>query len=107
MAIRSAGSALLPVTLAALAAGKHVISDKPLAINSDEGRQLRDAAVAAKVGHVVTFNYRGSWGSPGHYSFANDLEDADAVLAYLENPANASRLGIDTNIPFVPSMIFK
>jgi predicted dehydrogenase len=50
----------LPVTLAALAAGKHVISDKPLAINSDEGRQLRDAAVAAKVGHVVTFNYRGN-----------------------------------------------
>jgi predicted dehydrogenase len=50
----------LPVTLAALAAGKHVISDKPLAINSEEGRQLRDAAVAAKVGHVVTFNYRGN-----------------------------------------------
>ncbi len=50
----------LPVTLAALAAGKHVIADKPLAINPTEGRQLRDAAVAAKVAHVVTFNYRGN-----------------------------------------------
>jgi predicted dehydrogenase len=50
----------LPVTLAALAAGKHVISDKPLALNPDEGRILRDAAVAAKVAHVVTFNYRGN-----------------------------------------------
>jgi predicted dehydrogenase len=50
----------LPVTLTALAAGKHVISDKPLALNSTEARQLRDAAVAAKVAHVVTFNYRGN-----------------------------------------------
>ncbi|MHB1699917.1 MAG: Gfo/Idh/MocA family protein [Acidobacteriaceae bacterium] len=50
----------LPITLAALAAGKHVISDKPLAMNSEEGRKLRDAAVAAKVAHVVTFNYRGN-----------------------------------------------
>lgn len=50
----------LEVTLAALAAGKHVISDKPLAINSAEGKQLRDAAVKSGLGHVVTFNYRGN-----------------------------------------------
>lgn len=50
----------LPVTLAALAAGKHVISDKPLALNADEARQLRDAALAARVANVVTFNYRGN-----------------------------------------------
>jgi predicted dehydrogenase len=50
----------LPVTLAILKAGKHVISDKPLAMNSDEARQLRDAALAANVAHIVTFNYRGN-----------------------------------------------
>jgi predicted dehydrogenase len=50
----------LPVILAALAAGKHVISDKPLALNPHEGRTLLDAACAAKVAHVVTFNYRGN-----------------------------------------------
>jgi len=50
----------LPVTMAALAAGKHVISDKPLATNPTDGRAMRDAAVAAKVAHVVTFNYRGN-----------------------------------------------
>ncbi len=50
----------LEVTLAALSAGKHVISDKPLAINSAEGKTLRDAALKAGVGHVVTFNYRGN-----------------------------------------------
>ena len=49
-----------PVIMAALAAGKHVISDKPLAISPEQGRTLRDAALAAKVAHVVTFNYRGN-----------------------------------------------
>jgi pimeloyl-ACP methyl ester carboxylesterase len=46
--------------------------------------------------NAVTFNYRGSWGSPGSYKFAQNLEDADAVLAYLREPSNATRLGIDT-----------
>jgi len=45
--------------------------------------------------NAVTFNYRGSWGSPGVYRFAQNLEDADAVLAYLRDPANAARLGVD------------
>lgn len=46
--------------------------------------------------NAVTFNYRGSWGSPGQYRFAQNLEDADAVLAYLRTPAVAAQLGIDT-----------
>jgi pimeloyl-ACP methyl ester carboxylesterase len=46
--------------------------------------------------NAITFNYRGSWGSPGVYRFTQNLEDADAVLAYLRDPANATRLGIDT-----------
>ena len=48
------------VTLAALKAGKHVIADKPLARTREESRLLRDAARAAGVAHVVTFNYRGN-----------------------------------------------
>ncbi len=45
--------------------------------------------------NAVTFNYRGSWGSPGTFKFAQNPEDADAVLAYVEDPANAAALGID------------
>lgn len=45
--------------------------------------------------NAVTFNYRGSWGSPGTFSFAGDIDDAKAVLAYLRDPANAARLGVD------------
>ena len=45
--------------------------------------------------NAVTFNYRGSWGSPGAFRFAHNLQDADAVLAYLRDPANASKLRLD------------
>ena len=44
---------------------------------------------------AVAVNYRGSWGSPGAYRFAHNLEDAKAVLAYLRDPANAKALGVD------------
>jgi len=46
--------------------------------------------------NAITVSYRGSWGSPGEYRFGNNLEDADAVLAFLRDPANARSLGIDT-----------
>lgn len=46
---------------------------------------------------VITFNYRGSWGSPGDYRFAQNLEDAGAVLAFARDPANAAKLRIDPN----------
>lgn len=45
--------------------------------------------------NAVTFNYRGSWGSPGAFRFAQNVEDAAAVLAFLRDTANARRLGID------------
>jgi acetyl esterase/lipase len=45
--------------------------------------------------NAVTVNYRGSWGSPGTYSFAQNLDDAKATLAYLRIPENAAKLGID------------
>ncbi len=45
--------------------------------------------------NVVTFNYRGSWGSPGAFSFAHTLEDTAAVLAYVRAPDNAHALGVD------------
>ncbi|MGE7137499.1 Gfo/Idh/MocA family protein [Luteibacter sp. NPDC031894] len=47
------------VSLAALRAGKHVISDKPLATTMQEARELYEAARGANLAHVVTFNYRG------------------------------------------------
>jgi predicted dehydrogenase len=50
----------VPVTLAAITRGKHVVSDKPLAMTTDEARQLWQAANQAGIVHAVTFNYRGN-----------------------------------------------
>jgi pimeloyl-ACP methyl ester carboxylesterase len=47
--------------------------------------------------NAVTFNYRGSWGSPGVFTFAQSREDADAVLAFIRDPANAKRLNVDAS----------
>jgi len=47
--------------------------------------------------NAVAFNYRGSWGSPGSFRFAQNPEDAAAVLAFLRDPANAAKFGIDTS----------
>jgi predicted dehydrogenase len=49
-----------PVNAAALARGKHVISDKPLAATAAESRALLELARKAGVVHAVTFNYRGN-----------------------------------------------
>jgi uncharacterized protein len=59
--------------------------------NLDLAQALRRAGWNA-----VTFNYRGSWGSPGNFRFAQNPEDAAAVLEYLRMPSNAAALGIDT-----------
>jgi predicted dehydrogenase len=48
------------VISAALAKGKHVVSDKPLAATAAESRQLVEQAKRAGVVAAVTFNYRGN-----------------------------------------------
>jgi predicted dehydrogenase len=48
------------VTSAAIAKGKHVVSDKPLAMTSGESKKLLDQANKAGIVHAVTFNYRGN-----------------------------------------------
>ncbi|MBS0395472.1 MAG: alpha/beta fold hydrolase [Proteobacteria bacterium] len=58
--------------------------------NLDLAQAVRRAGWTA-----VTFNYRGSWGSPGRFSFMGNLDDAAAVLAYLRDPGHARELRID------------
>jgi predicted dehydrogenase len=49
-----------PVNAAAIAKGKHVISDKPLAMTAAEAKTLLEQATKAGIVHAVTFNYRGN-----------------------------------------------
>ncbi len=46
------------VNEAALAAGKHVLCEKPLGRNAAESRQMLEAARGADVKHMAAFNYR-------------------------------------------------
>src|SRR5262249_42235070 len=58
--------------------------------NLDLAQAVRRAGWVA-----ITFNYRGSWGSPGTFSFLGNIEDAAAVLAYLRDPHRAQSLRLD------------
>ena len=46
---------------------------------------------------VLYFNYRGSWGTPGDFSFSHGIEDVAAAIAYLRQPENARRLRLDSS----------
>ncbi|WP_174273177.1 alpha/beta fold hydrolase [Sphingomonas bacterium] len=56
------------------------------------------AQAARRAGwNVLTLHYRGSWGSPGTYSFAHCIEDGKAALAFLRAPqaVKAYRINVD------------
>ena len=47
--------------------------------------------------NVLTFTYRGAWGSPGAFSIAHAVEDAAAAMAYLQQPNVAAKYRVDTD----------
>src|SRR5207249_10331612 len=70
-----------PIARAAIAAGKHVLCEKPLAMSHGEAKQMAEAADKAGVRHMTAFTYRfvpalrylahllkrGDLGEPYHY----------------------------------------
>ncbi len=52
----------VPMTMAALEAGLHVLCEKPLVDNSEQARQMYDKANAMGVKHMVLYTW--SWCSP-------------------------------------------
>jgi pimeloyl-ACP methyl ester carboxylesterase len=61
-------------------------------------RNLDLAQTLRRAGYdVLFFDYRGSWGSPGDFSFTHAIEDTQAAIAYLRDPANATKLRADPN----------
>lgn len=56
------------------------------------------AQAARRAGwNVLTLHYRGSWGSPGAFSFGNAAEDAFTALQFLQQPATVAKYRIDTS----------
>jgi predicted dehydrogenase len=70
-----------PIALSAIAHGKHVLCEKPLALHADDARRMAQAAEQAGVRHMTAFTYRfvpamrylhhlvqrGDLGQPYHY----------------------------------------
>ncbi|MDB5393196.1 MAG: amidohydrolase family protein [Rhodospirillales bacterium] len=44
---------------------------------------------------VITFHYRGSWGSGGKFTLSGGLDDARALLTQLRDPTSANLWGVD------------
>ncbi|MST01146.1 MAG: Gfo/Idh/MocA family oxidoreductase [Pedosphaera sp.] len=79
--IATPNSVHAPIALAAIAAGKHVLCEKPLGMSAAEVRSMADAADKAGVRHLTAFTYRfvpamrylhhlvqrGDLGTPYHY----------------------------------------
>jgi uncharacterized protein len=47
--------------------------------------------------NVIYFNYRGTWGSKGTFGFQNAIDDAGAVVDYLNDSLNIEKLRVDTS----------
>jgi len=47
--------------------------------------------------NVLAVHYRGSWGVKGTFSFTHAIEDADAEVAFVRDPANIVKYHIDPN----------
>jgi uncharacterized protein len=47
--------------------------------------------------NVLAMHYRGSWGVKGDFSFEHAIEDADAEVAFVSDPANAKKYRIDSS----------
>jgi len=91
----SGGVGTNAVLYTAAGAGKHPTL---LLLHGFPGNEqnLDLAQAARRAGwNVLTFHYRGSWGSGGSFSFAHCAEDAAAALAWLRAPANVVKYGID------------
>jgi pimeloyl-ACP methyl ester carboxylesterase len=95
MQIPSHGSPMNGLVYVAAGAGPH-----PLVIllhgfpgnerNLDLAQDMRRAGW-----DVLFFNYRGSWGTPGDFSFSHSMEDVASAIAYVRQPDNAKRLRLD------------
>ena len=96
MVLPSHGEMLLGIFYLAAGAGPH-----PTAVllhgfpgyeqNLDIAQYLR-----ARGWNVLAMHYRGSWGVKGDFSFEHAVQDSDAQVRFVLDPANARKYSIDT-----------
>jgi len=88
----------MPVAVAAAKHGKHVICEKPLALNAAEARQMLDAAQESGITHMVAFNYRRV---PALAFAKNLIEQGKIGKVHHFNAVYYQDWLVDPNFPFV------
>jgi pimeloyl-ACP methyl ester carboxylesterase len=88
----SHGALLNAIVFVAAGAGPHPVVILLHGFPGNEKNLDLGQAIRRDGWDVLYFNYRGSWGSPGDFSFTHCIEDTEAAIAYLRDPANAKKL---------------
>ncbi|MBM7114438.1 alpha/beta hydrolase family protein [Archangium primigenium] len=95
--IESHGSRMNALFFLASGAGPHPTMLLLHGLPGNE-RNLDLAQAVRRAGwNVLTFTYRGAWGSEGDFSIAHGLEDTAAAMAFLRSPEAIRAHGIDVN----------
>lgn len=95
--VPSHGESLLGVFYLAAGAGAHPTLVLMHGFPGFEQNLDLAQAVRRAGWNVLAVHYRGSWGVKGDFSFQHAIEDADAEVAFVSDPANAKKYRIDTS----------
>jgi pimeloyl-ACP methyl ester carboxylesterase len=90
--IPSHGAALNALAYIAEGAGPHPVVLLLHGFPGNEKNLDLAQAIRRDGWDVIYFDYRGSCGSPGDFSFSHSIEDTQSAVAYLRDPAHASKL---------------
>jgi uncharacterized protein len=93
--VPSHGSLLNGIVYVAAGAGPHPVVVLLHGFPGNEKNLDLAQAIRRAGWDVLFFNYRGSWGSPGDFSFTHAMEDTQAAIAFLRDPATAKKLRAD------------
>jgi pimeloyl-ACP methyl ester carboxylesterase len=95
LVIESHGAGMNALFFQAAGAGPHPTMLLLHGLPGNE-RNLDLAQAVRRAGwNVLTFTYRGAWGSGGDFSIANAVEDTHAALAFLRSPEAIRDYGVD------------
>jgi len=93
--IPSHGALLNGMMLEAAGAGPHPVVVLLHGFPGNEKNLDLAQAIRRAGWDVLYFNYRGSWGTPGDFSFQHSMEDAQAAVAYVRDADHARALRAD------------
>ncbi len=95
MQLPSHGALLNAIVYVASGAGPHPVVILLHGFPGNEKNLDLAQAIRRAGWDVLYFDYRGSWGSPGDFSFTHCIEDTQAAIAYVREPINSKKMRAD------------